>query len=427
MEPYILSMADLGDQTKKKEIKMTRNRSLTDRREFLQSGLLGLAGIGTAVTARRVYAEDQDVEKKRTFIRRTLGKTGIELPVVSMGVMNADNPGLVRAALDSGITLLDTAHGYQRGRNETMVGEVIKGRSRESFVIATKVEGGGLDRKTGRFTERTNPDAFLERFETSLGRLGLEYVDILHLHSVVSKEAALYEPITSVMESLKASGKTRHLGISTHRNEPEVIRAAAESKIYDVVLTAYNFRQPHVAEVESAIAYAAKAGLGIIAMKTQAGGYWDRERQRPINMKAALKWVLGNENVHTAVPGFTTFDQMELDLTVMEDLVLTPSERSDLELTESLGDMGIFCPQCGSCLTQCGKGVDIPTLMRAYMYAYGYRNLAAAKDAVLSAVDSELPCVGCSICTVKCASCFDVRRRLLNISRLSTVPFDFLV
>jgi hypothetical protein len=48
--------------------------------------------------------------KNRKFVHRTLGKTGIELPVISMGVMNADNPELVRAALDAGIVLFDTAN-----------------------------------------------------------------------------------------------------------------------------------------------------------------------------------------------------------------------------------------------------------------------------------------------------------------------------
>jgi len=60
-------------------------------------------------------------------------------PIVSMGVMNADNPNLVRAALDGGIFLLDTAHGYQEGRNEEMLGTVLKDRQARRFVLCTKV------------------------------------------------------------------------------------------------------------------------------------------------------------------------------------------------------------------------------------------------------------------------------------------------
>ncbi len=53
--------------------------------------------------------------KERKFVYRTLGDTGIKLPVISMGVMNANNPNLVKAALDAGIVFIDTAHYYQNG------------------------------------------------------------------------------------------------------------------------------------------------------------------------------------------------------------------------------------------------------------------------------------------------------------------------
>ena len=76
--------------------------------------------------------------KERKFVYRVLGKTGIKLPVINMGVMNTNNPNLVRVALDSGMVMLDTAQTYQRGQNEGMIGEVLKGRPREAFVLATK-------------------------------------------------------------------------------------------------------------------------------------------------------------------------------------------------------------------------------------------------------------------------------------------------
>ena len=165
-------------------------------------------------------------------------------------------------------------------------------------------------------------------------------------------------------------------------NEPEVIRAAIASGAYNVVLTAYNFRQPHAAEVEKAIDEAAKAGLGIIAMKTQAGVFWDRERQHPINMKAALKWVLRNENVHTAVPGFTTFEQMEIDLSVMEDSTLTPAEELDLRKTSKWVVVGCTAitarnapasaltasrspPSCGATCTRTVTGISPPRRKRS--------------------------------------------------------------
>lgn len=408
---------------------MDRKTRSESRREFLKKSAAGIAGVAMVPSVLGIgsAAAAGPRKKKKRFVHRKLGRTGIKLPVVGMGVMNADNPDLVRAALDAGIVLLDTAHAYQRGRNEEMIGEVIKGRRRRSFVIATKVRGSPLDRETGLYTEEATAGPFIEAFDTSLGRLGLDYVDILFHHNVVSRGGALHEPYLAALEEMKKQGKTRFVGISTHKNEPEVIGAAVESGVYDVVLTTYNFRQPHVREIEKAIAEANRAGLGVIAMKTQAGAYWDSEKRHPINMKAALKWALRNENVHTAIPGFTTFEQMELDLSVMEDLALTPAEELDLKADEQMGLAGLFCDQCAECTLQCPHGVDIPTLMRSYMYAYGYRNLFAAKETFESAGTGELPCASCSSCAVKCRMGFDVRKRATDIARIRDVPDDFIV
>jgi predicted aldo/keto reductase-like oxidoreductase len=389
--------------------------------------MAGLAGLTVLNSDLKAAALIRLEDNKNKFIFRTLGKTGYKLPVISMGVMNADNPNLVQAALDAGIVLLDTAHMYQQGRNEEMVGQVIKSRPRESFVIATKMPAEGRDPRTGIFTGKETAEAFIKRYQTSVKRLGLDYLDILCVHSISRRESALFEPILEALAKLKKEGKTRFVGITTHKNEPDVIRAAIDSRFYDVVLTAYNFRQPHVEEVKKTIAQAAQAGLGIIAMKTQAGVYWDRERKSQINMKAALKWVLQDENVHTAIPGFTTFDQMDLDLSVMENLELTPEEEADLKIGISERLSGLYCAQCEKCVPQCRVGLDIPAIMRSYMYAYGYRSLAKAKEA-LQHIDLSLsPCRSCENCVVQCSMGFDVRDRILDIARINDVPDDFLV
>jgi len=403
-----------------------------DRRRFLKNGVAGLAGMAVAPSVLGVQQKEpkEKPKKKSKFVTRKLGRTGLELPVVNMGVMNSDNPSLVRAALDAGILMLDTAHYYQRGRNEEMIGQVIKDRPRESYYIATKGLATARDRSSMQDAQRVedeNDKSYMEKCEISLKRLGLDYVDILYLHNVNSKEGAEREPILKALEKLKKDGKIRFIGITTHSNEPEVIRAAVDLKIYDVVLTAYNFRQSGVKDVKKAIAEAAKAGLGVVAMKTQAGVYWDRDRTKPINMRAALKWVLQDENVHTAIPGFTTFDQMNLDVSVMEDLKLTPEESKDLDLGDNLGVPGLYCPQCGNCIHQCRERLEVPDLMRAYMYAYGYRNLACAREVLEGVELGEDPCAGCYGCSVDCRMGFDIRGKVRDIARLKTVPRDFLM
>ena len=100
----------------------------------------------------------------------------------------------------------------------------------------------------------------------------MKYVDILYVHGPSSAAEVLSPATLDALTSAKESGKARHVGVSTHKNEPEVIRAAAGSGVYDVVLTSINFKQDHFSELSKAIGEAAAAGVGIIAMKTMAGG-----------------------------------------------------------------------------------------------------------------------------------------------------------
>jgi predicted aldo/keto reductase-like oxidoreductase len=341
-----------------------------------------------------------------------------------MGVMNADNPNLVKAALDGGIVLLDTAHGYQDGRNEEMLGTILPQRKRDSFVICTKVFVSTLDRKTGRFGPGTRGDEITEKLDISLRRLGLDHVDVLYLHAQSTREGVLCEKLLPALEKAKQAGKTRFLGVSTHKNEPEVLRAAVESKLYDVVLTSYNFKQDHHLEVQKAIGEAAAAGLGIVAMKTQAGVYWDQEKKQPIDMKAALRWALRDPNVHTAIPGFTTFDQLQDDLVVMREPTFAPRDSEKLQ-KEKLA--GLFCQGCDKCLEPCSQNLPIPDLMRSYMYGHAYKNREAAQSLLFTLDLPRTPCGDCDTCTVICAKGFDVRARIRDIVRLRDVPRDLLI
>lgn len=404
---------------------MKKAESHMERRSFIKIGLGGLAGMSAAPALLGNNGREFSAvsTEGRKMVYRTLGNTGIKLPVVSMGVMNADNPSLVAAALDAGIFMLDTAWGYQRGRNEEMIGKVIKGKQRDSFVLATKVPGD-RDRKTGFLLPDADPKNFTTKFDQSLERLGLEYVDILYIHNLRRGQDAQYEPLVKALVEEKKRGRTKFIGVTTHSGEPEVIRAAIETGVYDVVLTAYNFKKDYIQELDKAVALAVKAGLGVVAMKTQAGVYWDKEKTDPINMTAALKWALKNPDISTAIPGFTTFDQMDLDLSVMEDLTLTDQEIRDLRLQDREG--GLYCQQCDTCRDQCPQQLPIPELMRGYMYAHGYRNLEKAHTLVTSLELSNNPCGNCTVCSVRCTKAFDIKDRVTDIVRLQNVPIDFL-
>lgn len=404
---------------------MTGKTNELKRRTFLKRGLTGLAAVGAVpgVVGAAAFRGGTKAPEAGKPIVRTLGRTGLEIPVVSMGVMNADNPAVVQAALETGIVLLDTAAGYQRGRNEQMIGQVVAGRPRDSFMIATKVPGPNRDRSLQGLDDAALEKAFLEKFDGCLERLGLDHVEILYLHNNTAPEHVQNQAIIGALQKAKKSGKARFIGITTHGNEPAVIRSTIETKAYDVILTAYNFRQDYRDEMRKATAEATAAGLGIVAMKTQAGAYWDKEKQQPINMRAALKWVLNDPNVTTAIPGFTTFDQLKEDWSVVTDIALTPQDLRELRLGEQVA--GLYCQQCRHCVVGCPKGLPIPDLMRGYMYAYGYRNLGLAHELVSSLDVPEDPCGACASCTAICAKNFDVAGRVRDISRLRAVPGDF--
>ena len=158
------------------------------------------------------------------------------------------------------------------GEKEEMIGEVIKGRPRDSYFITTKIPFL-QNIITGALMPMANEENFLKRLDISLKRLGLDYVDFLSFHNARNREMALHEKVLNALGKAKKDGKARFVGVSVHRNEPEVIQACIDSKFYDFVMTSYNFKQKHYLEVREAIARAAQAGLGIFAFKV-IGGRW---------------------------------------------------------------------------------------------------------------------------------------------------------
>lgn len=393
-----------------------------DRREFLKTGIAGAAGVMTLTPS--IVSASAAGRENDNIIYRTLGKTGLKVPVISFGVMNSDNPNLCKAAYEKGIKLFDTANGYQNGNNETMLGNLLKDFTRDSFFLSTKVRPNGVD-KEGKPSKETTADSFLEKFNISLSRLKMDYVDILYVHAVQNPELIEYKPIVNTLKKLKKDGKIRFMGFSTHRNEADVINAAASSDNWDVILTAYNFMHTNITELNSAIRKANEKGIGIVAMKTLAGGgFFDKEKKKPINTTAALKWALSNPGIHTTIPGMTTFDQLDLNAKIMYDTSMTEEEEKGLVVPTA--ETGLFCTGCSKCIPACPRNLPVPDLMRAYMYAYGYSNISKAYSLLGELGTTDNPCSGCDTCKVECTKHFRIKEKITDISRLINVPEDFL-
>lgn len=393
---------------------MKQKHSPITRRSFISAAAAGMIGTGLAGVVTAKGAEEKRAgTPEGEIIRRKLGKTGLEMPIVSMGVMNANNPEVVRASWDIGVRHFDTAAAYQKGNNERMVGKVIGELGvRDRAIIATKIytpssRRGDTDDDTRR--------KMLAQTDESLRRLEMDHVDILYVHNLEGRELVENEAVLETLERIKKSGKARFTGVTTHRNMAEVIEAATDSGFFDVVLTVINFKLADDRRLLGAIDRAAAAGVGIIAMKTQAGG---RHVPLPSGVEdysssvvntASLKWVLRNGSITTAIPGYTTFEHMKEDFSVAYGLDYEENERCLLEQCEV--DVGYgFCNQCDMCRAECPAGVDVATLMRVHMYAAQYSNFDRARQALdeLKGGAGLDACAGCGECKVRCHRSVDV-------------------
>ncbi len=392
--------------------KFLKNTSIS----FLGAGLLGRKSHGMTST-------DKKKDKPDKLVYRTLGNTGIRVPVIGMGILSSVSPGLIKAALDAGITHFDsTAAPLQQIQNEEMIGKIMKDRPRDSFIYGTKIHLN-QDFQTGLYKKTATEQEFTKNLDIALKRLQMEYVDIVYHHMVSRRESAFYEPVMKAMEKAKKDGKARFLGMTTHGNVTEAVQAAADSNFYEVVMAAYNPRQKDRLQVKEAIANAAKAGLGVVAIKLIRGDI--KKGEPPVNPAASLKWVLQDRNVHATIPGFSNYEEMNMDLSVMEDLNLTVAEKNDLK--KETAYPGLFCQGCGQCLKQCPAELPIPDLMRAYMYMYGYRQPSLAHGLLKSLEFPNSYCKDCTDCKVTCQNGWAIPEKICDIIRIRDVPSDFLV
>ncbi|MCJ7446147.1 MAG: aldo/keto reductase [Bacteroidales bacterium] len=398
------------------------------RREFLKKSLLGLSGAalipGSLKAAINVNIEQAEIP---VLPSRILGSTGIKTPLISMGTGPANNPNFIKSAYYAGVKLFFSATYYGEGNNEKLVGEGLKGLPRDSFVIGTAAPPDGMDTRTGNLTTPLDVNAYIQKAEVSLDRFGLDYVDIFLFPYAGKRDVMLNESLLKALQELKKKGKTKFLGIATHSNIEEALRAAADSKIYDVVMPAYNYKVKNKEAMNEALLYASKAGVGIVAMKTTAGAFSDKTRTSPLNSDAALKWVLQNESITSIVSGMSSLEELQKNIAMIKNLKMSDQELKDLNLTELNTEPGLYCYQCRKCVPQCRYNLEIPTVMRSYMYAYGYRDMGHAQHTLMEADLPVNSCKSCENCSVKCSAGFNVKEKIMDISRLKDVPREFLI
>lgn len=153
-----------------------------------------------------------------------------------------DGRALVRAALDNGINLLDTAYVYGLGHSEELVGSVMKEYDRDKIVLATK---GAQDFSSGDQVINNRPAFLVDQVNKSLQRLGTDYIDIFYIH-FPDHDTPKAEAV-GALQKLKEAGKIRAIGISNFSLDQ--IKEANADGYVDVVEDEFSLlHQDHLTE-----------------------------------------------------------------------------------------------------------------------------------------------------------------------------------
>ena len=211
---------------------------------------------------------------------RSLGNSGLVVSVVGLGCNNFGRRldtdatrAVVDAAIEAGVTLLDTAESYGGGgRSEEILGEVLTGR-RDQVVLATKFGGRGVDMGYGPAAGAKGGRSYIMRAaEQSLRRLRTDYIDLYQLHTP--------DPTTPIEETLTAlgelvtQGKVRYIG---HSNFSGWQLAEAASAARELGTAAFISAQNHWSLLErgseaEVVPAAVHYGLGVLPYFPLANG-----------------------------------------------------------------------------------------------------------------------------------------------------------
>ena len=206
------------------------------------------------------------------FIRRIhntdLSVTAVGLGTWAMGndffghVDDSESIYALRAGIDAGINLIDTAPAYGAGHAEEVVGKAIKGY-RDKVVVATKC---GIIRTKDDFVKNLKPESVLKEIDDSLRRLKTDYIDLYQLHWP-DPNTPIEETLEAI-EKIKSAGKFRYLGVSNFTPEQmDEVR-----KIADIVSLQPQYSMLDRSIEKEVVSYCQENGMGIISYGTLAGG-----------------------------------------------------------------------------------------------------------------------------------------------------------
>jgi predicted aldo/keto reductase-like oxidoreductase len=365
---------------------MNRKSKDTDftRRDFVKTvGLAGLAVAGAGVTGAFAAPEPPAAAAPAgTMPKRKLGKTGVEVSILTLGGMfdTINNQLLLKQAMKWGVTYWDTAESYGNGLSEEGMGRFFarNPEARKEIFLVTK-----LQTKGGNLTERL--DKCLKRLQT-------DHVDLFFIHNLADIEE-MTPAIKTWAAEMKKAGKFKFVGFGTHTNMEDCLLGAAKLGWIDAVMLAYNFRTMNTPKMQEAVNACAKSGVGLVAMKSQAGKPGKEKVASETKLEMAERFLqrgLTDKQAKLMVvwetPQIASICSLMPNLTILSANVAAALDRTKLARNEfdslrryALETRGDYCAGCGKiCQEAVGGAIPINEVMRCLMYHqyYGEPELA---------------------------------------------------
>jgi aryl-alcohol dehydrogenase-like predicted oxidoreductase len=213
--------------------------------------------------------------------KRKLGGSGIEVSAIGFGCMSLsgtygpsdDEKGveLIRAAIERGITMIDSSDMYGWGHNEQLVGRAIAGLRKE-IVLATKF--GNMGGKDGKYADG-RPEYVPLACEASLKRLGVDMIDLYYQHRIDPNVPI--EDTVGAMAKLIAQGKVRALGLS--EASPDTIRRA--HKVHPIAAVQNEYSLLYRVEAEEARQVTRALGISLVAYSPLGRGLLTARSEDP--------------------------------------------------------------------------------------------------------------------------------------------------
>ena len=359
----------------------------------------------------------------RVASHRRLGRTDWRVSDIVLGtgrISGEEGERIGRLAIDRGVNYFDTSPDYSGSGSEQAMGRAIRGIPRDQMFVATKFCTPQGHLPAGA------PVAEYERvIEESLSRLGLDYVDLVHVHSCDEVDRLMDPGAHEAFDRLKQAGKVRFLGFSSHTPRlVEVADRAIASGRFDVMMLAYHHGiWPAMKDVIHRAR--TEQDMGVVAMKTLKGakhrGLEDFQPYADSYTQAALKWSLSNPDVSCAVVSF--FELQHVDEFLYASGKPFTTADADVLRQYDREIAGSYCaPHCGACLDSCPDQVAIHDVLRHRMYFedYGWEKLAIEQYARLERDASA--CLGCDApCAGSCPLGVPIQQRTTGAHELLTL------